>query len=258
MIAVSVQPSSHPGRSDFPSPVGGGSFFHGTSSVPIEGSSARSPTPSHRHVIGPASLFVGLDRRLSGSVPGCGADSQPLPTESPFARSRCCRPRPTLQAQVGGSYPAFVALTGSCARPLSSRRLWSSLFLRVFAGCIESLLPSGPSRRYLCDPCLGAWVPYPATLRRCLCPFLPACPRPHPRVKGFGSWDDPATQFYAGGAISGLQPFAHVQAPLLAWPTDCSDVQVFLPAAAGPYTPGSIRAVTGHELRHRYVSESDN
>ena len=171
--------------------------------MPIEGSSARSPTPSHRHVIGPASLFVGLDRRLSGSVPGCGADSQPLPTESPFARSRCCRPRPTLQAQVGGSYPAFVALTGSCARPLSSRRLWSSLFLRVFAGCIESLLPSGPSRRYLCDPCLGAWVPYPATLRRCLCPFLPACPRPHPRVKGFGSWDDPATQFYAGGLFRG-------------------------------------------------------
>jgi hypothetical protein len=51
MIGVSVQPSSHPGRSDFPSPVGGGSFSHDTPSARVEGSSARPPTPSRLHVI---------------------------------------------------------------------------------------------------------------------------------------------------------------------------------------------------------------
>jgi hypothetical protein len=36
-----------------------------------------------------------------------------------------------------------------------------SLFRRVFAGCCEPLLDDGPSRRYLCDPCTGAWVRTP-------------------------------------------------------------------------------------------------
>ncbi len=36
-----------------------------------------------------------------------------------------------------------------------------SLFRQVLAGCYEPLLEDGPSRRYLCDPCLGAWVRTP-------------------------------------------------------------------------------------------------
>ena len=36
-----------------------------------------------------------------------------------------------------------------------------SLFRQVFADCCEPLLDDGPSRRYLCDPCTGAWVRTP-------------------------------------------------------------------------------------------------
>src|ERR1035441_1893283 len=36
-----------------------------------------------------------------------------------------------------------------------------SLVRQVFAGCCEPLLEDGPSRRYLCDPCTGAWVRTP-------------------------------------------------------------------------------------------------
>ncbi len=54
------------------------------------------------------------------------------------------------------SYPPFIAHTGSCARLESSFRLQLSLLRKVFAGCCQSLLGAGPSRRYLRNPCTGA------------------------------------------------------------------------------------------------------
>ncbi len=62
---------------------------------------------------------------------------------------------------IGGHYPSFIALTGSCARPKPSRCLRLSLLQRVLAGCRQSLLGDGPSRHYLCNPCVGAWPPTP-------------------------------------------------------------------------------------------------
>ena len=55
-------------------------------------------------------------------------------------------------------YPSFIAHTGSWARPKPSRRLRSSLLRLVFAGCHQSLLGDGPSRRYLCNLYMGAWT----------------------------------------------------------------------------------------------------
>ncbi len=155
MIAVSVQPSSHPGRSDFPSPVGGDSYSpRGT--FPYRLRFKHSPAyASRRHGYIPGSTSCPV-AHSSGTVSGSVSCRCLLPTESPFARSRHHRFRPALQTQVGGCYPAFIAHTGSCARPPSSRRLRLSLFLRVLAGCYEPLLHDGPSRRYLCNPCMGA------------------------------------------------------------------------------------------------------
>ncbi len=48
-----------------------------------------------------------------------------------------------------------------------------SLFRRVFAGCGKSLLEDGPSRRYLCDPCMGAWVRTPPRLNGAFVRFFP-------------------------------------------------------------------------------------
>ena len=82
------------------------------------------------------------------------------------------------------SYHSFLALTGSCARPKSSRWLQLPLFQRVFAGCHRSLLEDAPSRCYLCNLCIGAW-----TLTPCWCPysFLPKEHRPHVRSETFGT-----------------------------------------------------------------------
>jgi len=39
---------------------------------------------------------------------------------------------------------------------------WSSLVRWVFAACCQSLLGNGPSRHYLCNPCIGAWIHTPS------------------------------------------------------------------------------------------------
>ncbi len=49
-----------------------------------------------------------------------------------------------------------------------------SLFRQAFAGCYEPLLEDGPSRRYLCDPCIGAWVRTPPRLVGALVRFFPS------------------------------------------------------------------------------------
>jgi hypothetical protein len=64
-------------------------------------------------------------------------------------------------------------------------------------------------------------------------------------------------QFYAGQIFRGCNHSLMFRLRYLLDPQTAPTFGVS-PAAAGPYTPGSIRAVTGRELRHRYVSESDN
>jgi len=88
---------------------------------------------------------------------------------------------------LGQHYPAFIATTDSCARPLPSRVLrtmaWSGSLCR---------LPRAPAGRRsfpMLSPqsvwrCLD---PYPAALLRCACPFLPEEPRPHLTCKRFGA-----------------------------------------------------------------------
>ena len=70
----------------------------------------------------------------------------------------------SLLHRVGGRYPSFLAPTDSCARPSSSHLLDSRLVWWVFAGCRQSLLVGGPSRRYLCNPSIGAWTLTPGCL----------------------------------------------------------------------------------------------
>ena len=49
-----------------------------------------------------------------------------------------------------GRYPSVIAPTGSCATPVGlSPASAFSLVRRVLAGCTQSLLPPGASRRYL-------------------------------------------------------------------------------------------------------------
>ena len=101
--------------------------------------------------------------------------------ESPFDRIGCylLRLRYDVLRHIRRHYPSFIAPTGSCARPNPSRRLWFDLIRQVFAGCRQSLLEDGPSRHYLCNPCVSAWPPTPQCPSRCSCLLLPWRQWPH-------------------------------------------------------------------------------
>jgi len=202
MVAVSVQPSSHPGRSDFPSPVGGGSFFHGTSSLRRAGSSARSRTPAHPQVMGSASLLVGLCRSTPAQCPAAGrvtttANREPL----------CASNGVTAHAlRSGAGRRALPRLHRSYRLMRQTARLPSASVVPVPSGLCRLCRVPAASRSF---PTLSLRSlyrrlgPYPATLGRCICPFLPARPRPLHRVNCIGSWNDPATQLCAGAVFRG-------------------------------------------------------
>jgi hypothetical protein len=141
--------------------------------------------------------------------------------------------------------------------PPTSFSLWPGW--RVYAGCGKPLLGDGPSRRYLCNPCVGAWTPYPAVSSRCNRSFLPGRQRPHVRRHTFGTLDHPRNATSTGFVISGLQSFRYVQAPTLARPPGCTHRRgLNALGAAGPFTPPIARLVTCHGLWYRYVSDTSN
>ena len=86
----------------------------------------------------------------------------PLFTESLFAPSGYYPSGDGVSRHLGRSYPSILAHTGSCASPFSLLyALWFSLGQRVFAGCCQSLLGEGLSRRYLCESFPACLDPYP-------------------------------------------------------------------------------------------------
>lgn len=102
---------------------------------------------------------------LCGSAhPGSVSSCPPLLETTKCPESLCPIPGVTCSGgtchPIRGRYPSFLALTDSCARPPSSLLLGSRLVRRVFAGCRQSLLDGGPSRRYLCKSFLGCLAPY--------------------------------------------------------------------------------------------------
>jgi len=130
---VSASPPFHPGRSDFPSPVGDLDhliFLPIGPSQSLRNLSANShtslmrlvyPTARHLHEIPPGLIrWIPLDAHQ---------DREPLcpfriyPKECDFLR------------HIGRRYPPLIAPMDSCARPKSSVRLRITLFRTVFAGC---------------------------------------------------------------------------------------------------------------------------
>ncbi len=148
--------------------------------------------------------------------------SWPPSAQSPFARDGRYPRRGGLASHLEGRYPLVVARTGSCARPSPSPRLGSRLVRAVFAGCRQSLLRDGPSRHYLCDPCVGARTPTPPRSPTAYVRFFRQGHRPHPRGDGFGARNYPHTATSVGNPISRLQSFDHLRAPTLARPPGCS------------------------------------
>jgi hypothetical protein len=140
-----------------------------------------------------------------------GAAQGPPDAQSSFARTRCDLVRRGVSHPVGGLYPSFIAHTSSCARPNSSQCLRLSLVHWVFAGCCQSLLQDGPSRRYLRKSFPRCLVPYPGASPGALTRYFPG----NIGLRQLGN--SSATRHTPYGdfstvRISGLQTFLHVQA----------------------------------------------
>jgi len=111
--------------------------------------------------------------------------------ESPFAPSRCYLSGDRMHCGLGRHYPPLVSTPGSCARPHPSGVLrtvaWYASLGRLLcapAGTRPFPMLSPPSVWRCLDP-------YPAALLQCVCPFLPAEPRPHLTCNRFGALELP-------------------------------------------------------------------
>ena len=76
-----------------------------------------------------------------------------------------------------------------------------SLFRLVFAGYCKPLLEDGPSRRYLCNPCMGAWVRTPPRLNGAFVHFFPLSIGLSLGDRGSAPGKSSTTQLSVGGVL---------------------------------------------------------
>jgi hypothetical protein len=104
--------------------------------------------------------------------PGTARSTRPPSTQSPFAWSGRYPFQGGLQAaseNVTSPSSLILAHAPDQIPPAASE----FLARRVFAGCCQPLLGDGPSRHYLCDPCVGAWTHTPPRSPGALAHYFP-------------------------------------------------------------------------------------
>ena len=153
------------------------------------------------------------------------------------------------RTHVAGRYPGFVAPTGSCAGPKSSRGLGFPLVPRIFAGCCAFLLEVGPSRRYLRESFLGCLDPYPGAPHGASTRFFPRDIGLPQHLSGSARHEIARTTTSVRRLFSGLQSFTHVQAPGFARHPGRSHRKAWFP------TPRAAVTFTSTHISVRYLSE---
>ncbi len=129
----------------------------------------------------------------------------PPSAQSPFARLGCYLRRRGVSHLVSRHYPAFIARTGSCARPNPSRRLrsmpWTADLRRL------STVPAGrwPFPTLSLQSLRRCLYPCPAASFRCTCSFLPGRRRPHVRRETFGTPNFPCNATSTGNVFRGCR-----------------------------------------------------
>ena len=133
-----------------------------------------------------------------------------------------------------------------------------SLIKRVFAGCCQSLLGDGPSRRYLCNPCIGAWTLTPGCLSGASVRFFPesyslttvAPSSAHPTNRRNAT---STTTLLRGGSH-----FVMFRLPYLLALQVAPTAQALCPAGSQDVYTTQWTGSCLPELWYRYMTESDN
>jgi hypothetical protein len=199
------KPPYDPGRSDFPSPVLV-SALHAIYRIVVFPCRLRfkhwfAYTP--RLHVSPISSLQEVTYALPSSVSG---RTWPIwnhrVPRAPLPCMGTIRSRDDFQSHLERHYSSFIARTGSCVRPSPSHRL-VFLVRRVFAGCYQSLLGVGPSRHYLCNPCVGAWTHTPPCLSGASTHFFPESNGLTPRETRSAHETVPAMRLPQGAVFRG-------------------------------------------------------
>src|ERR1700730_12279530 len=151
---------------------------------------------------------------------------------------------------LGGRCPSLIAPTDSCAKPawLSAPSVFS-LVQGVFAGRFQPLLPTGSSRRYLCESFLRCLIPYPAVPQSAFtCFFFCGIGLP-PRRKRVGF------RSFSQTRLSARQDFGAADISLCSGLQVCLSPRSFLPLqycrrAAETFTSGqnALRYLHTHRI----------
>jgi len=182
----------------------------------------------------------------------------PPRAQSPFARWRRYLHRRDVSRTTSEGVTPPSSLIWAHATAQNPPVLFDYLISRVFAGCCQSLLGDGPSRRYLCNPCMGAWTLTPGCLSGASVRFFPesysltlvAPSSAHPTTAAMPLQRRP---YFRGGSHSIMFRLPCLLAPQMAptaqarSPTGSQDV--YATQWTGSYLP---------ELWYRYMTESDN
>src|SRR4030042_724137 len=132
------------------------------------------------------------------------------------------------------------------------------LLRRVFAGCHQSLLEIGPSRRYLCNPSIGAWTLTPGCLSGALVRFFPesyslslvAPPSAHPTTA--------AMQLQRRPLFRGGSHFIMFRLPWSLAPQVAPTAQALCPVGSQGVYATQWSGSRLPELWYPYMTESDN
>ena len=154
------------------------------------------------------------------SVSGYAATSVAAKCPEPLCPSRCYPLRAISWIASEGVTPPSSLLRAHAPDHIPPRASACALD-GVFAGCRQSLLGDGPSRRYLRNPCVGAWTPTPRCSFGALIRFFPENIGLTPRETGSAHAISRQCNF-SGDRLSRLQSFDYVQAPMVARPPGCS------------------------------------
>ena len=172
------------------------------------------------HAKGLHSEFVPKLRATSYPDAVFGLVPEPPSAQSPFAHAECYPARRSVWRFVSGHYPAFVALTDSCARPKSSVQLRDvpshgrSLQVAV-SPCWKRALPDVISASLFLDAETHTTVARGGAFTR----FFPPRRRPSPRDNGSALPRHSAQQLQSGKAFRGCSQFVMFRPPgLLATP----------------------------------------
>jgi hypothetical protein len=182
----------------------------------------------------------------------------PPRAQSPFARWRRYLHRRDISLITSEGITPPSSLIRTHAPDQTPPVLFDYLIGRVFAGCCQSLLGDGPSRRYLCNPCTGAWTLTPGCLSGAFIRFFPksysltlvAPSSAHPTLAAMPLLRRP---YFRSGSHS-----VRFRLPCLLAPQVTPTAQTRRPTGSqgvyatqwtGSYLP---------ELWYRYMTESDN